>query len=99
MEAEHKKCITIVRIYVQYIYICIAGHGCTRSIKACYNNKHGQHSKNIFTPSSQSQSHLFSLGFLSVPSTKFTNKQNAPFPATRGKANPEREIGKKIELN
>lgn len=90
MEAEHKKRITIVRKYICIWYI--VGHG-ARSIKARYNNKHGQHSKN--TPRRthirfRIRFRIHFCSFPSAPSTKFTNKANAPLPAD-GEAARERE--------
>lgn len=92
-QKAHYNC---TKIYIWYI----VGHD-ARSIKARYNNKHGQHSKN--TPR---RTHI-RFRIPSAPSTKFTNKANAPLPADgeaarkregkRGGGGRERE--KKIELN
>lgn len=74
----------------------IVGHG-ARSIKARYNNKHGQHSKN--TPRRthirfRIRFRIHFCSFPSAPSTKFTNKANAPLPAD-GEAAREREEGER----
>lgn len=100
-QKAHYNC---TKIYIWYI----VGHG-ARSIKARYNNKHGQHSKN--TPRRthirfRIRFRIHFCSFPSAPSTKFTNKANAPLPAD-GEAAREREEKrergrereKKIELN
>lgn len=100
-QKAHYNC-TKIYMYIWYI----VGHG-ARSIKARYNNKHGQHSKN--TPRRthirfRIRFRIHFCSFPSAPSTKFTNKANAPLPADGEAAREsERERGrereKKIELN